>query len=197
MHAYATDSKERKNVVFAIAVLSVVVAYGLHLALRWLRVEMPWWIDAPSVMAVFGVLYELFEKRLWRMPVFQITGIVKIPDLNGMWDGEGRTSFDGAQYRAQVTIKQTWTSISIFLETEHSTSRSLTASLLVEQPEGPTLSYEYRNEPKPIALPTMHSHRGTATLRLKNNGVLEGEYYSGRDRQNYGNLMLKRTTYAR
>jgi hypothetical protein len=80
----------------------------------------------------------------------------------------------------------------VYLETEHSTSRSLAASLLLNQPEGPTLIYQYRNEPKPNAEKTMHAHMGTALLRLKNAECMEGEYYSGRDRQNYGSLILRR-----
>lgn len=197
MHPYATDSRERRNVIWGIALLGVVFAYGLRQVIEWLRFEAPWWVDAPSVMGMFGVLYELFDRWLWRTTLCRRMGIVRVPNLNGDWDAEGQTSFDGRQHQAQAAIKQTWTSISIFLDGEFSTSRSLTASLLVGQPEGPTLSYEYRNDPKPSAGPTMHSHRGTAVFRLKDEHVLEGEYYSGRDRQNYGTLVLRRCSNAR
>jgi hypothetical protein len=37
----------------------------------------------------------------------------------------------------------------------------------------------------------MHAHRGTAVLKLSDDGKeLSGEYYSGRDRQNYGTLLI-------
>jgi len=193
MHPYATDSHERRNVILGVALLSVVFAYTLHRGVEWVSIQLPWWVDSPSVMGFFGLLYEAFDKRLWRATPLQGIGIVKVPDLNGTWDVEGRTSFDnGKRFQAQVVIKQTWTAMSIVLESESSISRSLSASLLVGQPEGPTLSYEYRNDPKPDALPTMHSHRGTTVLRRKSTGLLEGEYYSGRDRLNYGSLTLKR-----
>ena len=57
---------------------------------------------------------------------------------------------------------------------------------------GPMLSYEYRNEPKPHAAATMHPHRGMTRLGLVSPGRLEGEYYTGRDRQNYGTLSLEK-----
>ena len=195
MHPYATNSSERKNVVVAIALLSVVFGWCLHWVIEWSGLQLPWWVDAPSVIGIFGILYELFDKWLWRVAVFRRIRIVKVPDLNGRWAVEGHTSFNRNHiYSGECVIRQNWTRISVFLETENSRSHSLSASLLVEQPEGCTLSYEYRNEPKPRAVSTMHAHRGTCVLRLKDAEFLEGEYYSGRDRQNYGGLLLRRRT---
>lgn len=77
--------------------------------------------------------------------------------------------------------------------TEQSESHSLTASLLVQQPGGMTLSYQYQSEPKLVTSPTMHPHRGTAVVKWKAKGeLLEGEYYTGRGRQNYGTVRLWR-----
>jgi len=193
MHPYATNSSERKNVVLFIALLSVVLAWCLYRVIEWSGLRLPWWVDAPSVMGIFGALYKLFDKSLWRMVVWRKIAMVKVPDLNGRWDIEGYTSFDSnLSFKGKIIIRQTWTAISVFMETAYSRSYSLSASLLVEQPEGCTLSYEYRNEPKPNAPLTMHAHRGTCVLRMKNDNLLEGEYYSGRDRQNYGSLILRR-----
>ncbi len=196
MHPYSTDSHERKNIVLAIAVVSVGFAYAFHQAVESLGLKVPWWIDAPSVMSIFGVLYEVFDKWLWRLRFLRKVGVVKVPNLNGEWEGEGQSSFNETRYQVRVTIRQRWTSLRVFLESENSMSRSLTASVLVEQPEGPTLSYEYRNDPKPNAPSTMHSHRGTAILRLKSENELNGEYYSGRDRVNYGSITLRRVGHA-
>ena len=195
MHPYATNSSERKNVVVAIALLSVVFGWCLHWVIEWSGLQLPWWVDAPSVIGIFGILYELFDKWLWRVSILRRIGIVKVPDLNGRWDVEGHTSFDSnLSFSGEIVIQQTWTAISVFMEATNSRSHSLSASLLVEQPEGCILSYEYRNEPKPRAPSTMHAHRGTCVLRLKDAEFLEGEYYSGRDRQNYGGLLLRRRT---
>lgn len=198
MHPYATDSPERQRVVLYIGAISVGVAYAFHWAIELLKLQVPWWVGAPGVLAIAAGLYEMFDKWLWRKSLLRKLGIVKVPELNGEWQALGQTSWSqGQEYKGTARIRQTWTHISICLETEYSLSRSLTASLLINDPEGPTLSYEYRNEPGRNAPETMHSHRGTAVLRLKEDSCLQGDYYSGRDRQNYGGLTLKRKSNAR
>jgi hypothetical protein len=55
------------------------------------------------------------------------------------------------------------------------------------------LSYEYINEPRVSATASMHMHRGTGRFVLSGGGnVLEGEYYSGRDRQTFGTVRLEK-----
>ncbi len=57
------------------------------------------------------------------------------------------------------------------------------------------LDYEYVNEPNAHAVEGMHMHRGTARLVLSEDGrVLEGEYYTGRDRKSHGTLRLEKQT---
>jgi hypothetical protein len=195
MHPYATDSEERRNVFLGIALVSLGLAYGFHWLMVHTNIQTPWWVESPSVLGIAGGVYKAFDKWLWRW--FRKLGIVKVPDLQGQWEVEGYTSFEQTKsFKANATIRQTWTHISVFLETEQSISRSLAASLSSNQPEGAVLIYQYRNEPKPNAVETMHAHIGTALLRLKNAECMEGEYYSGRDRQNYGGLTLRRTGNA-
>ncbi len=91
-----------------------------------------------------------------------------------------------------LEIKQTWTEISVVLESSTSRSHTLVAAMQVHAPEGIVLSYQFRNDPKPAAVGTMQIHYGTARLRLSDGGVLEGDYYSGRGRQNYGSIHIKR-----
>jgi len=60
------------------------------------------------------------------------------------------------------------------------------------------LIYEYINEPCGDAAETMHAHRGIAFLRLSGGGEqLEGGYYSGRGRTNYGTIQLRRLSPER
>jgi len=80
----------------------------------------------------------------------------------------------------------------LILESAGSISQSLVAALQVGTPEGTVLSSQYRNEPKPGALATMQIHYGTARLALRDAAVLEGEYYSGRGRQNYGAIRIEK-----
>lgn len=90
-----------------------------------------------------------------------------------------------------VTIEQTWTSMIVRVESTGSVSRSVSANLTVGSEM--SLSYEYINEPRVSADATMHTHRGTARFVVKpGDAVLEGDYYSGRDRQTFGTARLER-----
>ncbi|CCW33854.1 hypothetical protein CTKA_01142 [Chthonomonas calidirosea] len=197
MRSYATDSPEWQKVTLRIGIISVAIDYVIHWFFQTRNVQIPWWVDAPGVLGIAGGLYEVFEKWLWTIPLLRSIGIVKVPNLNGEWKLQGWTKWSrGQDYQGEAVIKQTWTRISICIETEQSSSKSITASLLVNEDEGITLIYVYRNDPKANVPTTMHSHRGTAVLRLKDD-CLEGEYYSGRDRQNFGTLILRRKGDAR
>lgn len=63
------------------------------------------------------------------------------------------------------------------------------------------LTFEYTNEPKSGAQDTMHPHLGLNRLRLSPDATtLEGDYFSGRDRQTFGHMKLRcicpeRTTF--
>lgn len=195
MRPYATDSNERRVIPLLLVGLSVLFAWLLNRTFQELEFSLPWWIDAPSVVGFYGVFYTAFERYLWRLPILRATSLVKVPDLAGSWKGYVVSSFNahGEKHEAAVEIRQSWTRISINLRTRNSKSHSLTASLLTENQNAIALSYEYLNEPRANGKATMHVHRGTARLTLSVDGQhLEGEYYSGRDRQNFGLLSLRR-----
>jgi len=195
MHPYATDSSERRFVPVFLASLSILAALLLDRGLRTMQFTFPWWLDAPAVMGFYGLFYAIFDRFLWRMRIVRKIGLVKLPDLNGTWKGYVVSSFNqhGTKYNANIEIHQSWTRIGIILKTETSNSQSQIATILTENPNSTVLSYEYRNEPKPNAITTMHAHRGTARLTLKRESqVFEGEYYTGRDRQHFGTLFFER-----
>jgi hypothetical protein len=195
MHPYTTESIERKYVPLYIAAISLLAAWGLSKTLAILQIAPPWWFDAPSVMGFYGLFYNIFDRGLWKIPILRQIGLVKIPDLNGTWNGYVVSSFDAhaTRHDASIEILQSWTRISITLRTENSKSHSLIATIITKNPGGMVLSYEYLNEPKANAKDTMHTHKGTAWLTLVNSGeIFEGEYYTGRDRQNYGSLHFER-----
>jgi len=195
MHPYTTDSSERRFIPLYIAIVSILFAWGLNRLFNFIQLTAPWWVDAPSVVGLYGLLYTLFDKYLWRFRILRTVVIVKIPNLNGTWNGYVASSFDkhATKHNATIRIYQNWTRIIISLETNYSKSSSLIAAIVTENPSGTILCYEYVNEPKPNAKSTMHTHRGTARLILKSDGkVLEGEYYTGRDRQNFGILRFER-----
>jgi hypothetical protein len=197
MHPYAVDSGERRLIPFFIAVAGILAAWLFYEILRTLAIVIPWWFDAPAVMGFYGLFYTAFDRWLWRTPFMHNTHMVNIPDLNGKWTGYLTSSHDEHQIRhgINVTVYQTWSRIQIVLQSERSRSHSMMASIRTENPIGPELSYEYFNEPHVDAKMTMHIHRGTNRLALRaDNGktTLEGEYYTGRDRQNFGTMYLER-----
>lgn len=200
VHAYSSDHAERVRIIVFIGILSILAAWLLHLLLGYLPFSIPWWIDMPSVLGFFALIRAVFDRSLWRSKiVHKIFGIV-VPDLNGSWKGQLFSSYTdhSSPLEAELTISQTWTSILISLETATSISRSRAAAFVVDQPGRTSLIYEYLCEPRPIATDTMHTHRGTAELHISSDGtLLEGEYYTGRDRQTYGSLNLRRVSRVR
>ncbi len=194
MHLYATNPDERRIILFVLALLGILAAYVLHTALSTLQFSAPWWLEIPSFFGFYGLLYVTFDRHLWKNRLVRRLGNVRTPDLNGTWDGHLTSSFDkgATQHKATIKITQTWTRMGITLDAQHSRSHSVVATIVIDDTDT-VLSYEYLNEPMFQAKKTMHIHRGTAWLVLQpNSNTLQGEYYSGRGRQNFGSLKLKR-----
>jgi hypothetical protein len=194
MHPYATDSNERKIITFGLALLSVGAAWILSRGLATTNLSLPWWFDAPSTMGFFGIFYGLFDRMLWRCSGLHRLGLVKVPALAGNWRGHLVSSFDQhpKTHRVRVRINQTWTRIVILLHSDTSKSFTHVAAIQVHAPDGIVLSYQYENQPQPNAVRTMETHQGSARLTLQDNDCLEGFYYSGRGRQEYGSIHLER-----
>ena len=189
MHPYATDSEERAQIPLWIAGAAIGLAWVVSLIVG--TTHLPFWVEVPGTGALYGGLYGLFKQWGWRQKLFQRLHVVRVPDLRGDWHGTVSSSFDqnAETHAVKVKIAQNWTHIFITLSSNLSDSKSLVAS--VETRDDVVLSYQYWNTPKPHAAATLHAHRGTAVLKLSANGKhLSGEYYSGRDRLNYGALEL-------
>ena len=194
MHGYSTDSDERRVVPLLLACLAIFLAWLSSKLLVVIHLSVPWWVDAPSIMAFYGALYALFDRYLWRNGLVSKLGLVRIPNLAGQWHGYLVSSFDGHEkhHHLVITIFQSWTHIVVFLTTATSMSRSCAAVIQVDDPEGVALIYQYQNQPLADAMKTMHMHYGTAMLRVSNGGCLVGDYYAGRDRRTFGRIYCRR-----
>lgn len=195
MHPYATN-QDKRNIYLFLAAGSVALAYLFAWLTTRLQISIPWWVDAPSVMAFFAILNGMFNNWLWRTPLGRL--LVKTPNLNGEWIGKIASSFDdhAKQLEGVMHIEQTWTEISIILTTEGSKSRNLSGLIKSNNVSTAEISYEYMNEPNAQAAPTMSIHRGTAYLTfstMKEKRVLNGQYYTGRGRQNIGSLHFEKS----
>jgi SMODS-associating 2TM, beta-strand rich effector domain len=194
MHGYSTDSGERRVVPLLLASVAIALAWLFSKILEVLQLSLPWWVDAPSTLGFYGVLYTLFDRTLWRNRLVRKLGFVRVPNLAGRWRGYLITSFDGhvKHHDLMLNIFQSWTQISVFLTTETSISRSCAAVLQVDDPDGLSLTYQYQNQPLANAMKTMHMHYGTAMLRMSDDDTLTGDYYAGRDRRTFGRLCCRR-----
>lgn len=190
MHAYATNASDRDTTPLYIGFLAVASALALGSALDYFHLTVPWWIDAPSVMGFYGIYRSLFDTNVWSRTLFRRWRFSSIPDIRGTWVGYARSSHnEGTYHPVLLYIHQTWTKISVILETTSSRSSSTMASLNTRESQEAGLKYEYLNEPRAHEVVTMNSHRGNAHLRLSPDGKrLEGDYFTGRGRQNIGSL---------
>jgi hypothetical protein len=198
MHSYGTDSGERKIVPLVLAFAAIALAWLFSTMLAVLHVALPWWVEPPSTLGFYGILYALFDLNFWRNRLVRKLRLVRIPNLTGCWRGYLLSSFDGHQKRHNliINISQSWTQISVFLTTETSISCSCAAMIQVDDPDGPLLTYQYQNQPLANAMRNMHMHYGTAVLRLWNDGNLTGDYYAGRDRRTFGRIYCWRVPRA-
>lgn len=200
LHCYSIDSDERTKIPLYLAVLSLILTALLYSILSIINFKMPWqleplYLSAPSALAIYFIVSELFDKYCWNWVIFQKIGLIKTPDLNGCWVGKVASSHDDhtQSYDVKVEICQQWLTINIVLNTQFSMSHSFMAGILLNDPHGITLHYHYINEPSSDAVSTMHSHRGTTWLIFnKTTNSLEGEYYTGRDRRTIGIIKLIR-----
>lgn len=192
MHPYSINSEEHKRTSFYIAVFAILLAWGLYLFSKNVM-SLPWWIEAPSVIGFYGILYKWFDTELWKNKHIRKLLGIRTPIVDGAWSGEINSASvysKGPIPTKKFCIKQTWTHISIYLETETSESHSFEASMNVDQFDTARIHYQYMNVPKDSAPETMHIHYGSATAKLTDENSLETEYYSGRDRNNTGSFKV-------
>jgi hypothetical protein len=188
-HSYAHGGQ--RGAISLLVFVSLALAYGWDRLQEHLALALPWWVDTPSVLGFYGIVYVLYDLKAWRW--FRV--LHGVPDLSGRYEVVLRTSHDGhtAEHPATLTIRQRWSKMVVRLETAQSTSVS-NGGYLVEAPgEGCRLMYLYHNTPKPSAVGSMQQHDGTTELRFAEDGMTgRGSYYSGKGRSHHGELALTR-----
>ncbi|MCW4005260.1 MAG: hypothetical protein NWF04_01480 [Candidatus Bathyarchaeota archaeon] len=192
MHDYAIDSNERFKVALCLAIASILLMTAVQGALDHFNLQVPWWIDGISVFGLYGLFLYFFDTYIWKWRFTKIVGLVKGPNIAGVYEGTLASSYDNFKNPIPISVEvfQTWTKISINWRTATSSSRSLVASIITNS-EPNILTYQYLNEPKTSAPSTMHMHRGTAIADITG-GTLNGGCYSNRDRQTTGQFELKK-----
>lgn len=190
MHMYSINSRERTNIQLALAVISILLAWFLNN-----NYNFPWWFEAPSIFGFYGILYTVFNEYIWQSNTLSRLGIVRTPNIIGVWKGHLKTSFNSFQseHDIKVQIYQNWTAIGIEFDSATSKGKSITAVIEVDEKKECILTYTYFNEPNASAPKQMNIHRGTSTICFSNDlKTAQGDYYSGRGRQQFGEITLKR-----
>lgn len=190
MHGYASDNFFRgSKVYFAFGVVAIAAA-------SWLRAmaampQLAGVLDTAALSA--GVIYAglifLYDRWGWRW-------LSTIKNLNGTWVGRITTTHNGGTtVPCVMRVRQTWTQMTIELETEQSRSRTTMSALYEDQPGDVGLKYEYVSEPRNLAARTMNTHRGVCTLAIATASEkmrLSGDYFTGRGRETQGEIILHR-----
>lgn len=132
MHPYQTDGEIRIRVFVISAFLAVGSARIFGLVVQYLPFAIPWWVETPSVLGFFGLFVWLFDNHLWKLKLVQQLAWFYIPNLNGKWETEIRSSHDGFDkpFQARAIIRQTASKMSISMETDTSLSHSVNATLM-------------------------------------------------------------------
>jgi hypothetical protein len=202
MHDYSIDKHPKEKVLFVLALLAIILAPTIQeLAERivnYLEVHSGW-SSAPAVaVPVFGVfagLYCLFNTYLWRLD--WLRKLLLVPDLNGTWQCVGKTVLKDAEavdisWEGTINVTQSWSKMSIYIRTEHSHSRSISASIFHEKGIGYRLLYQYNNEPHADEL-DLEKHSGSAELMFSEDATIaSGHYFTDRHRTTVGTISLKR-----
>ena len=178
---------------------ALVSAACVFLALQVIGLAERYGLDAhltPSVMsligaaAVYGVLYWLFNRFLWRMP--PIAQALRIPDLTGAWQCIGTTLNERGDtvrtWSGDIAIAQSWDRLRIRLSTDDSGSSSRVAALMHDDAGGYRLFYTYENDPRNDR-PELRHHMGFADMVISiDQQRASGEYFNGRGRVTFGRM---------
>ncbi|MGU0713142.1 hypothetical protein ACSEP2_08595 [Pseudomonas aeruginosa] len=192
MHGYASDNFFRgPKVYFAFGALAI----GAASAMRALVVLPPLagHVDAAALSAgaIYAGLIFLYERWGWRW-------LSTLKNLDGTWVGNISTSHNGGtSVPCVMRVRQTWTRMTIELETEQSRSRTTMAALYEDQPGDVGLKYEYVSEPRNLAVQTLQTHRGVCTLAINSGSEgprMSGDYFTGRGRETRGEITLHRVS---
>ncbi len=193
MHPYSTDASRLRLALLVLAVGAILLAWGLSQTLALLHLRAPWWLDTPAVLGFYGILWQFYDRFLWRLGSANRT-LSGVPNFAGTWHGAVSSSFDHTRsYPATLIIRQT--STRMIVEFRTSTSRSYSHLAMVCASPGPDqgLQYLYRNHPRECAKATMQPHSGTAHLQLSDDhSMLTGGYQNDRFRDTHGSLSFTR-----
>jgi len=197
LHEYTVVDHPKKTIIFGLVLISIVVSHFIAHAIVWLRhfnIEFTYTVGS---FTVFGLIYILFNKWIWRSILFRKP--FRFPNLAGQWECTGLSTNTelGEQFKWDGTTKitQSWDKILISLQTRSSSSASLslTGGIKYVPGVGYKVSYHYENIPSANADRDMHRHEGFCVLTFSDDlTTADGYYFNNiKERTSYGEMKLK------
>jgi len=188
--------KQFSYFVLLLIAISFSAVYLINYFLKSRNIITPFFVELPSMPAVYALLFYLFDKYFWKWGIFRKFKIIIAEDLSGEWEGISKSSYDNFKADTKIILKigQTATKIKINGVFDSSKSVSFNESFAYSEVDNNVaLFYFYRNEPNCDAEKTMAMHEGCVKLVYdKAKKSMEGSYYSGRDRNNYGTIKVSK-----
>ena len=195
MHDYAVFEHNRATIGRWLGIISILISGGISQMLIKMY-NLTGWEAFTKATITTGILYFilhwLFNKFVWKLPIFQI------PNLSGKWKVIGKTlNEDGTiryEWNANIGIEQTWEKIIINLKTKNSQSYSQTATLEKQHGLGGwLLSYSYKNEPYTEQVHELNSHKGYCQIEF-NKEISKGNasYFNNNGRRTFGIMKLEK-----
>ncbi|HSX09136.1 MAG TPA: hypothetical protein VLF93_03220 [Candidatus Saccharimonadales bacterium] len=146
--------------------------------------NLPWWIDKPTPLVIYGLLFILFDIYLWKINIFRFFGVVTVPNLEGRWEGKHVSSHKENGLNTEVPgaleIDQTFSKISFRAYFPESKSKKVIASFGNEG-DNQYLYYTYDSEIAVKSKEKMKNHLGTAKVEYVESGKskkLKGTYFN-------------------
>lgn len=197
MHEYTVSYHDRKPAYYFLAILSGLAGVGIAYLLDAIQTASGIVIAAPSGLAVFGLLFVLFDHCVWNWSCLYKLGLIRIPNLNGDWEAVVSSSATGDKIKASVKIHQTYSKIGIHLETDKSDSLSKMAAIEMANPTMFTLRYEYSAEFQRDETSAILRHFGVTSIRLKSDDHKflndhSANYYTEQGRDSHGEITFSR-----
>lgn len=177
LHSYNIKGFENDKIVVFQVLISYAISMGLIYLSNLILDNLPTYIypiiEIPSVIGVYEFTKYIFNKYLWKTKL--LSRFLKIPNINGIWEGTIETSFNENHEKLDVEmkIKQDLDKILIIYNTEKSTSYSTIAEIDISNEFCTELFYQYINQPKDKYCEELNIHHGSTSCRLTEDNKIE------------------------
>lgn len=122
------------------------------------------------------IIVSIYIKVLWKY-----NPINKTPNIAGSYSAKFISDFDRKKRNVNFIIKQDLFNAYISYDTKESESKSICSNLVEEIAGDWSLIYIYNNQPNNLERKHSEIHQGTCIMKIKNNKIVSGKYYTDRN----------------